>query len=66
MEMIRDEGRTVVCPECFAHLRLSEPVREGQEILCHQCRVIVVIQKVDGKLTPVARKDEEAEEDTTW
>jgi transcription initiation factor TFIIIB Brf1 subunit/transcription initiation factor TFIIB len=66
MEMIRDEGRTVVCPECYAHLHVPEPVKEGQEIACHQCRVIVVIKAVDGKLTPVARKDEQAEEDTTW
>jgi len=66
MEMIRDEGRTVVCPECFAHLHLPEPVADGQEILCHQCRVLVVITTVDGKLTPTVRKDPEAEEDTTW
>ena len=66
MEMIRDGGRTVVCPECYAHLHVPDPVAEGQEILCHQCRVIVVIEMVDGQLTPVARKDEQAEEDTTW
>jgi hypothetical protein len=66
MEMIRDEGRTVVCPECYAHLHLPEPVKEGQEIPCHQCRVLVVIQRIDGKLTPTVRKDEQAEEDTTW
>lgn len=66
MEMIRDGGRTVVCPECYAHLRVDEPVAEGQELLCHQCRVIVVIAVVDGKLTPTVRKDDQAEEDTTW
>lgn len=66
MEMIRDSGRTVVCPECYAHLHLDEPVVEGQEILCHQCRVIVVVQKRNGALVPVARPDAEAEEDTTW
>lgn len=66
MEMIRDGGKTVVCPECYAHLHLDEPVVEGQEILCHQCRVIVVIQKIDGQLVPTARKDAEAEEDATW
>jgi uncharacterized protein YbaR (Trm112 family) len=66
MDLIRDGGRTVVCPECYAQLHLDEPAVEGQEILCHQCRVVVVIQKVDGKLVPVARPDAEAEEDTTW
>jgi transcription initiation factor TFIIIB Brf1 subunit/transcription initiation factor TFIIB len=66
MEMIRDGGKTVVCPECYAHLHVPEPVTEGQEILCHQCRVVVVIKMVEGQLTPVARKDEQADEDTTW
>ena len=66
MEMIRDGGKTVVCPECYAHLHLDAPVVEGQEILCHQCRVAIVIQRIDSHLTPVARKDPEAEEDTTW
>jgi hypothetical protein len=66
MEMIRDGGKTVVCPECYAHLHVDQPVVDGQEILCHQCRVLVVITTVDGKLVPVARKDEKAEEDTTW
>ena len=55
-----------MCPECFAHLHLKEPVKEGQEIECQQCRVMVVIKKVDGKLTPVARKPKDAEEDKTW
>ena len=31
-----------------------------------QCRLIVVIKMVEGKLTPVARKAKDAEEDTTW
>ena len=66
MEMIRDGGKTVVCPECFAHLHLDEPVVEGQEIQCHQCRMIVVIANVDGVLTPTVRKDDEADEDRTW
>ncbi|HPD14752.1 MAG TPA: hypothetical protein PLE19_07375 [Planctomycetota bacterium] len=66
MEMIRDGGKTVVCPECYAHLHLPEPVKEGQEIECHQCRVLVVIQRVNGKLTPVARKPKDADEDKTW
>lgn len=66
MEMIRDGGKTVVCPECYAHLHLPEPVKEGQEIQCHQCRVIVVIRMVNGKLAPVARKPADAEEDKTW
>ena len=66
MELILDGGRTVVCPECYAHLHVDEPVVEGQELLCHQCRLIIVIEAVDGKLTPVARKDEQAEEDKTW
>jgi len=66
MEMIRDGGKTVVCPECFAHLHLPEPVKEGQEIECKQCRLIVVIKKINGKLTPIARKDDQAEEDRTW
>ena len=66
MEMIRDGGKTVVCPECYAHLLVDEPVVDGQEILCHQCRVVVVITTVDGELVPVARKDEKAEEDATW
>jgi len=66
MEMILDGGRTVVCPECFARLHVGEPVVEGQELLCHQCRVVVVIEKVDGALRPVARPDGQAEEDKTW
>jgi len=66
MEMIRDDGRTVVCPECYAHLHLPEPVKEGQEIQCDQCRVIIVIKMVEGKLAPVVRRDEEGQEDTTW
>lgn len=66
MEMILDGGKTVICPECFAHLHLDEPVVEGQEIQCQQCRMIVVIELVDGKLTPTVRADEAAEEDTTW
>jgi len=66
MEMILDGGKTVVCPECFAHLHLDEPVVEGQEIECHQCRVIVAIVRDGERLMPVARKPEDAEEDTTW
>jgi len=66
MEMIRDGGKTVVCPECYAHLHVPEPVTEGQELQCHQCRLLIVIEKADGKLVPVARKDPQASEDTTW
>jgi len=66
MEMIRDDGRTVVCPECYAHLHLPEPVKEGQEIQCDQCRVVIVIKMLEGKLAPVVRRDEGAQEDTTW
>lgn len=66
MEMVRDGGRTVVCPECYAHLHLPEPVTEGEEVQCDQCRVILVMRVVDGKLTPVVRKDDAAEEDVTW
>lgn len=66
MDMIRDGGTTVICPECFAQLHVGEPVVEGQEILCHQCRMVVVIQRVDGQLVPTVRKAPEAEEDTTW
>ena len=84
MELILDDGKTVVCPECYAHLHVDKPVvegqellygmitstapmrQEGQELLCHQCRLVIVIETVDGKLTPVARKDEQAEEDKTW
>jgi hypothetical protein len=66
MEMIRDGGRTVICPECFAQIRLDQPVVEGQEILCHQCRVLVVIRKVDGALVPTVRRPADAEEDKTW
>lgn len=66
MDLILDDGKTVVCPECFARLHVAEPVVEGQELLCHQCRLVVVIEKVDGALTPVARKDPKAEEDKTW
>jgi hypothetical protein len=66
MEMIIDDGKTVICPECFAHLRLDEPVAEGQEIQCHQCRLLIVIVREDGKLVPKARPADDAEEDTTW
>jgi uncharacterized protein YbaR (Trm112 family) len=66
MEMIRDGGRTVVCPECYAQLRLDQPVVEGQEILCQQCRVLLVIRTVGGVLTPTVRKPRDASEDTTW
>lgn len=64
--MILDGGLTVVCPECYAHLHVKEPVKEGQEIPCHQCRVIVVIRMIEGKLAPVARKPDDATEDKTW
>ena len=66
MEMILDDGKTVVCPECFAHLHLDEPVVEGQEIECHQCRIIVAIVRDGEGLVPVARQPDDAEEDTTW
>ena len=66
MEMIQDGGKTVVCPECFAHLHLEEPAKEGQEIECQQCRMIVLIQKINGKLTPVVRQPKDAVEDKTW
>ena len=66
MEMILDGGKTVVCPECYAHLHLPEPVVEGQEIQCHQCRMIVVIVSENGTLVPKLRPDDGAEEDTTW
>jgi len=66
MEMILDDGRTVICPECFAHLHLDEPVTEGQEMQCQQCRLMIAIVKVDGKLVPTARQADDAEEDTTW
>ena len=31
MEMIQDDGRTVVCPECYAYNRLEGPVVEGKD-----------------------------------
>ncbi len=66
MDMILDGGKTIVCPECFANLHVPEPVKEGQELECHQCRLLIVIKKVKGKLTPVARKPKDATEDKTW
>jgi uncharacterized protein YbaR (Trm112 family) len=66
MEMILDGGRTVVCPECFAHLHVDEPVTEGQELTCHQCRLVVVIERQGEALVPVARPADDAEEDRTW
>ena len=66
MEMIQDDGRTVVCPECYAYNRLEAPVAEGQVILCQACRVRIRIERNEGKLAPVVLPDTEAEEDTTW
>jgi len=66
MEMILDGGRTVVCPECFAHLHAEEPVKEGQELTCHQCRLVVVIVRQGEALVPAIRPDEDGEEDLTW
>ncbi|MFW6108452.1 MAG: hypothetical protein ACOC8D_01430 [bacterium] len=66
MEMIQNGGRTVICPECFAHLHLDQPVVEGQEIQCHQCRLIVVIVKEGNALVPTIRQDPQAEQDKTW
>ena len=66
MEMIQDDGHTVVCPECYAYNRLEAPVAEGQVILCQACRVRIRIERNEGKLVPVVLPDTEAEEDTTW
>ena len=66
MEMIQDDGRTVVCPECYAYNRLEEAVVEGQVILCQACRVRIRIQRREGKLVPVVLPDTEKEEDSTW
>jgi len=66
MDMILDDGRTVVCPECFAHLHVEEPVQEGQEIFCQQCRLIVVIERQGETLVPTVRQPDDAEEDKTW
>ena len=66
MEMIQDDGRTVVCPECYAYNRFEEPVSEGQVILCQACRVCIRIQRRGKELVPVVLPDVSAEEDTTW
>jgi len=66
MDMILDEGRTVVCPECFARLHVDEPVVEGQELFCQQCRLVVVIERQGDVLVPTIREPEDAEEDRTW
>ena len=66
MEMIQDDGRTVVCPECYAYNRLEEPVVGGQIVLCQACRVRIRIERREGKLVPVVLPDTEKEEDSTW
>jgi len=66
MEMIQDDGRTVVCPECYAYNRLEKPVVEGQIILCQACRVRIRIERHGGKPVPVVLPDTEKEEDGTW
>ena len=65
MELIIDDGKTVICPECYAYLRFDEPVVEGQRIQCQACRLELVIGKVDGKLVPVIPPGQKGE-DESW
>jgi len=66
VEMIQDDGRTVVCAECYAYNRFEEPVTEGQVVLCQACRVRIRIERLEGKLVPVVLPDSAGGEDTTW
>jgi len=66
MEMIQDDGRTVICPECYAYNRLEEPVVEGQVVLCQACRVRIRIERRGDDLVPIVLPDTGKEEDTTW
>jgi uncharacterized paraquat-inducible protein A len=66
MEYIIDDGKTVICPECYAYLRLPEPVKENQTVLCHACRVKIQIVNKAGKLDAVVIAPKKGEEDKSW
>ncbi len=66
MEYITDEGKTVICPECYAFIRLPEPVKACQIVPCHACRVRIRIVEKAGKLDAVVIADSKREEDKTW
>jgi len=66
MELVIDDGKTVICPECHAHNKFDEPVKEGQIVLCHACRLRLRMETVEEKLVPVILADEKGKEDRTW
>lgn len=66
MDFVIDDGLTVICPECYAYIRLSKPVTAGQVILCHACRVRIRIVEEDSALTAAVLPDEKKEEDKSW
>jgi len=54
MELIQENGRLVICPECKRRNSFKEPVAQWQMFLCHNCRTRIQIRRVYGKLKPVA------------
>jgi hypothetical protein len=66
MELIIEDGKTVICPECYAYIRLAEPVKKNQIVLCQACRVRFRIVEKHGKLDAVVLPDKKKEEDKSW
>jgi len=66
MELIINGGKTVICPECYAHNKLEKPVTAGQIVLCYACRLRLQIRKAGGKLEPVIMSDPLKKEDKSW
>jgi len=66
VEYITNEGKTVICPECFVYNHFEEPVREGQVVLCRECRLRLKIVKKGDSLEVEILRDEKGEEDKTW
>lgn len=66
MEFIINDGKTVICPECYAHIHMPEPVRPGQVIQCHACRLRIQVFEADGKLGARILPESAGTEDRTW
>ena len=66
MDNIINDGKTVICPECFVHIHLEKPVIVGQIIRCQACRVRIQIVEEDGRLDAIVMPDKDREEDKSW
>jgi hypothetical protein len=66
MEYVIDDGKTVVCPECFVYNHFDEPVKDGQIVLCQACRLRLKIVKQGDSLGVEILRDAKGEEDKTW